>query len=268
MVSLTKGAYRTLVTAVFLFLPAPIVIVIASSFSPTGYLSFPPQGFSLHWYREFLGSSEWISALLTSVLLASATAVITVVVAFLAAQVSARKAFPGRGLFEAAVLLPLAFPHAALAVVMLSLLAAFSLRGTFPGLLLAHVILAIPYAYRPIITALRRFDWSCEEAALILGADNWTVMRRIVIPMLRPAITTALLFSFIISFDEVTITMFLIGPDIATAPVRIHGHIQESNTPVIAAVSTLFIGVTLLSVLALERLVGLELFVSNETSRH
>lgn len=261
---LSRATWRLLIFAIFIFLPAPIVIVVASSVSATGYLSFPPDGLSLRWYQEFLASEDWIAALVTSLLLAAVASVVSVAIAFLAAQVSARKVFRGRSTFEALVLLPLAFPHAALGVIMLSLVGLVGWRGTFPGLLIPHVILTIPYAYRAMITGLRRFDWSCEEAALSLGARPLTVLRRIVLPMLRPAIVTALMFSFIISFDEVTVTLFLVGPDITTAPVKIFAHIQESATPVVAAVSTLFILVTLAALLLLERLIGLELFVDIE----
>ncbi len=261
---LSRALWRLLIVAIFLFLPAPIVIVVASSVAPSGYLTFPPDGLSLRWYSEFLASGDWIEALVTSLLLAAAASVISVSVAFLAAQVSARKAFRGHGGFETLVILPLAFPHAAIGVIMLSLVALIGWRGTFPGLLIPHVILTIPYAYRALITGLRRFDWSYEEAALSLGARPLTVLRRVVLPILKPAIVTALMFSFIISFDEVTVTLFLVGPDITTAPVKIFAHIQESATPVVAAVSTLFILVTLAALLLLERLIGLELFVDIE----
>ena len=94
-----------------------------------------------------------------------------------------------------------------------------------------------------------------------MGARNWYTFRHVTLPLVRPGIITALLFSFILSFDEVTVTMFLVGPFITTLPVETYSFIQESGTPVVAAISTVLVVMTLLLVILLERLVGLEFFV-------
>lgn len=94
-----------------------------------------------------------------------------------------------------------------------------------------------------------------------MGASNWYTFWHVTLPLVRPGIITALLFSFILSFDEVTVTMFLVGPFITTLPVEIYSFIQESGTPVVAAISTVLVVMTLLLVILLERLVGLEFFV-------
>lgn len=262
-----RAIYRTWVVAVFLFLPAPIVIVIISSFSSTGYLQFPPKEFSLRWYAEFLQSQVWLEALAVSVVLGAVVAVVTTAFSFLAALATTRRRFPGKGAYDLLLLSPLLFPHAAIGVALLGLLAAFGWIGSYAGILLAHAILCIPFAYRPIVNSMKKMDLSVEEAAMSLGARPGTVFRTVTLPMLRPGLVTALLFSFIISFDEVTVTIFLIGPDVVTLPTRILTEIQESASPVIAAISSFLVVITVILVVALERLVGLELFVETERSR-
>lgn len=247
--------------ALLLFLPAPIVIVIAASFSEAGYIRFPPGALSLRWYEAFLADPRWLQGFLTSVLLAAAGAVASTAAAFLAALAVARRRTRLTALFETAVLTPILFPHAALGVAMLALVTTFSIYGTFAGLLLAHCIITLPYAYRPISVSLRKLDLSMEEASMSLGASPWTTFLRITFPLVRPGLVTALLFSFILSFDEVTVTMFLVGPFVTTLPVQIYAFIQESGTPVVAAISTSLVVFTLLMVLLMDRLVGLQFFV-------
>lgn len=246
---------------VLLFMPAPIIIVAAASFSHDGYIQFPPGELSLRWYQEFLTDARWLRALVVSLGLAIAGALLSTTVAFLAALAVSRRQTAFTRYFEVAVMTPLLFPHAALGVAMLSLLMMIGGYGTFAGLLLVHCIITLPYAYRPISVSLRKLDREMEEASMSMGARNWYTFRHVTLPLVRPGIITALLFSFILSFDEVTVTMFLVGPFITTLPVETYSFIQESGTPVVAAISTVLVVMTLLLVILLERLVGLEFFV-------
>ncbi len=264
---LWSAAHRVVVTAVLLFLPAPIIIVVVSSFTKAGYISFPPGELSLRWYGEFLGSADWLLTLGLSFVLAALAAVLSTVVTFLGALAVTRRSLPMGRTFETLVLLPLIFPHAALGVIMLGLVAMFGWTGQFLGLLLAHFILTIPYAWRPIVAAMRKHDLAVEEAAMSLGAPPFYTFRKVTLPLLRPGLVTALLFTFIISFDEVTVSLFLVGPDLSTLPVKIFAAIQDSGSPVIAAVSAMLVGLTIAIVFVLDRVVGLELFVASDQRR-
>ncbi len=258
---------RLFTISLFLILPAPVIVVVAASLSSVGYIRFPPGDLSLRWYAEFLSDQRWLDALVTSVLLALVGAVVTTTVSVMAALAVARKSSRWSALFEATVLAPLIFPHAALGMAMVALAATFHVYGTFAGLVLTHCIVTLPFAYRPIAASLRKLDVSLEEAAMSLGSRPWNTFFTVVLPMIRPGIVTSLLFSFIISFDEVTITMFLVGPEVTTLPVAIYSYIQESGKPVVAAISSALVATTLLFVLILERFVGLELFVEAERVR-
>lgn len=257
-------SWRILVVLIFLFLPAPILIVIASSFSESGYLSFPPGALSLRWYEEFFASSTWLQALWISALIAIAVALLTTLLSFLAGLAATRIKFLGRNFFNFLMLSPLLFPHAAIGVALIGILAKADALGTYAGILLAHAILCVPFAYRPMVNSMMKLDHALEEAAMMLGARPMEVFRKITIPLLKPGFITALLFSFIISFDEVTVTVFLLGPDTITLPTRIFIHIQESGSPVIAAISTFLVAITILIVVFLERVVGLEFFMEIE----
>jgi putative spermidine/putrescine transport system permease protein len=191
-------------------------------------------------------------------------ATLSVVMGFCVALVTVRRPMRARPAIEFLVLLPLVFPHVALAVAILTVLAALGLLGSFWGVLIAHLVVTLPYAYRPIAASLAKLDIAMEEAALSLGATPWTTFRRVTLPLVRPGLITAVLFCFIISFDETTLTLFLVGPNFTTLPIKIFSQLQDNSSPLIAAVSTVLITLTALIVLAINTVFGLELFVEPE----
>lgn len=264
------GAFTRGVAALLLvLLPAPLVIVIGASFSPGGLLRFPPGGFSWRWYEEFLGSSAWLTAFGVSAAIAFAAAVLTSLAALGAALALDRAPARWRAAAETAILAPLLFPHAALGIAFLGWLILLQVNGTALGILIAHLILCVPFAYRPIAVSLRQIDGALSEAATILGAEPRQVLTRVILPLLRPGFSAALLFSFIVSFDEVTVTMFLVGPERTTLPVSIYAHIHDSADPVVAAISSVLILLTAAMVFLLDRLVGLRIFIDmEEDQRH
>ncbi len=262
-----RGFTRTVAIATFLFLPAPILVVIASSFTRNGNVSFSAADFSLRWYHEFLADDIWLHTLFVSFILAAVAAILTTTMSVLAALVLTRRHFPMSGAFKLLMLAPLIFPHAAVGVAMLGLVNSVAWRGTYLGVLLVHLILVIPFAFRPVLNSMAKINPSLQEAALILGGTPRQNFWRITFPLLRPGISASLLFSFIMSFDEVTVTAFIVGPAFTTLPVQIFSHIQDSGSPVIAAVSTLLVLITLLIVFLLDRTVGIDLFVRPDKKR-
>ncbi len=257
-------ATRSLAVLVLILLPAPLVIVIGASFSPGGVLTFPPAGFSLRWYQAMLDEQGWLQGFAVSAIVAVMAAVLTTAAAMGAALALERAPARLRSAAETLILAPLLFPSAALGIGFLGWLGVWGLSGTMGGVLLAHLVLCAPFAYRPIAVSLRQIDTSLTEAALILGAEPRQALTRVILPMLRPGIAAALMFSFIISFDEVTVTMFLVGPEFTTLPVAIYAHVADSADPVVAAVSTVLIALTAGLVLLMDRLVGLRIFIDIE----
>lgn len=257
---------RLLGIALLLTLPAPIVIVAGASFNGGGYIQFPPDSYSLRWYVETFTDPRWPQAFAVSLGIAAATAVIISAVNFMAAYYVVRYAPRIASALELAIFSPLFFPHAAMGVAMVSMVGQFGLLGTAPGIILAHLVITLPFSYRPIHIAMRGIDPDLIRAANVMGASEWQALKDVVLPLCRSGILTSLLFAGIISFDEVTVTMFLIGPNITTLPVQIFSFVQDSASPVLAAISTISVLVTFIAVLVLDRYAGLTFFVRRDAA--
>jgi putative spermidine/putrescine transport system permease protein len=139
------------------------------------------------------------------------------------------------------LLSPILFPGIVLG---LSLLVAFyrvGLAQTFVGLVAGHTVLVTPFVIRLVMASLAEFDPAVEEAAQNLGAGWWRTLFRITLPLIRPGILAGAVFAFIVSFDELVITLFLAGPSLQTLPIRIFTYVEYSSDPTISAVSTCLI---------------------------
>lgn len=245
------------------FLPLPLVIVAVVSLSPERFIAFPPPSLSLVWYREFLSSSEWMEVFGISAAIAAVAAVASTGIALLAALALDAVRPRLRGVLELLILAPLIFPHAAIGIALYGLANGIDvLDGTFLGICVAHVILCGPFAYRPVAVALARLEPAYAEAAMNLGATRRETFLRVTLPLMRPGLVSALLFTFILSFDEVTVTLFLVSPQITTLPIKIYHHVEQSADPVVAAISTFLVLGSLLLVVILQRTVGLQLFLN------
>ena len=239
------------------FLALPIAIVIPSAFSAGTLLTFPPQGFSLRWFEAIAERPALTNAMFNSAVIALVSTGISLVVGTLAAYTLRRYDFPGKRALEMLFLTPLIFPAIVLAAAIAMVLGPLGLIRTFQGLVLAHIIVTLPYIVRTVSATLAEIDKAWEEAALTLGAHPWTSFRTITLPLLRPGLVAGATFSLIISFDEFTISLFLVGSGMMTLPIEMYNYAEFSLDPTLAAVSTLLILATTLAVLAIERTVGL-----------
>ncbi|MCW3474680.1 ABC transporter permease [Limobrevibacterium gyesilva] len=245
---------RVLIVLICMGMIAPIVIVAVLSFSGDAYLQFPPRSLSVAWYQRFLGDARWRTALLNSTIIAGMTSVLSTVLGFLAAYVMARGTLAGKRTLAALLMLPLIVPHVVTAVAVYFLSARFMLIGFQPWIAVAHSVVALPVVFVILQSALQVVDPNLERAAMLCGCTRFGVFRRVVIPLALPAVVSAALFSFLTSFDEVVISLFLAGIRSETLPVRIWNSLMLEIEPTIAAVSTLLIALTTLA-LALDGLV-------------
>ncbi|KQR77063.1 hypothetical protein ASG35_12405 [Burkholderia sp. Leaf177] len=243
-----------------IFLLIPVVVVVLASFSPNANVRIPLQPLSLNSYRAVFSDSKWAEALGVSLLLATVGSIISCGAATMAALANNRVTYTGKNLVEGGLLAPLIFPHAALALALYSIADQLNLIGSFIGVLLAHIVLTVPFAYRPINAAVSKNDKSMQEAGMSLGARPQYVFWKLTFPMLKSGIITALLFTFIISFDEATITLFLKGPDFTTLPVAIMTDIQEGTGLAVPAISAMMVAFTLLFIFLADKTVGLSTF--------
>lgn len=241
-----------------LFIVAPLLVVIAVSFTDKGYISMPSDGLSLRWFRAILDANELIQAFWFSFWLGLVSASVAIVLAVPAALAMERYRFPGRGTLMGFFLSPLMIPQVVLGVAFLRFFNLAGMSGSFFWLAMTHVIVVMPYALRLVLSAATGMDRDAERAALSLGASRWTAARRIVLPMILPGIVGGWLLSFIQSFDELTMTIFVATPGTMTLPVAMYNHIANTIDPLVASVSTVLIVGTLILMVLLDRVVGLD----------
>ncbi|WJH32742.1 ABC transporter permease [Paenibacillus aurantius] len=252
---------------VVLFVISPLLVVIPTSFTSVKYLSFPAVGFSFQWYTKILDRPEFIDSFYFSLKLAALTAVISGILGTLAGLALHRYKFRGSGVINSLLLMPLTVPALIVGIAVLLFFTRIGLAGTFTGLLLSHILISIPYVVRLVLTGLSSFDYTLERAAYIMGAKPYHVFKDITMPLLKPAILSGMVFAFLTSFDNVTVSLFLVSPSTTTLPLAIFSHMQESLDPLVASLSSVVILFSLLFIIILERVYGLDrLFGSNSHS--
>ena len=240
------------------FLIAPVVVVVLVAFTPEGWLKIPTTSFSLRWFRAIADHPEFISAFRNSLAIAVTASILATAIGTLAALGIVRYRFPGREVVSSFLLSPLMVPTVVTGVALLYFFSRIGLASTLGGIIVAHVVVTGPYVVRTVSASLAGFDRSLELAAMTLGADRWQTFRRVTLPLILPGLTAGAIFAFIVSFDELTVTLFVTGPKLATLPIRIYNHITYITDPLVAAVSALLVFLTIGIVLILERLVGLD----------
>lgn len=253
------GPIALIFHAVFvIFILAPLAMVVAVSFTDKGYLSLPTDGLSLRWFYAILDKPDFIDAFWMSVWLAFISASVAAIIAVPAALAIARKKFRGRDVIAAFLMSPLMIPHLVLGVAFLQFYSSIGLGGSFYGLAAAHIILITPYALRLSLASATGLSQEAEHAAMTLGANKFTVFRRITLPLILPGVAGGWLLSFITSFDELTMSVFVASPTTQTLPVRMYNHITQTIDPLIASISTVMIVLTFVLMMILDRLYGLD----------
>jgi putative spermidine/putrescine transport system permease protein len=232
-----------------LLLMAPIVIVVILAFSGAGYLQFPPTSFSLRWFVRFLGDPQWQASLWYSLIIGVIACVLATTVGFFAAYAFVRGTFTAKKLLLSLLLLPIIVPTVITSIAMYFLSARLHLVGNLIWIGVCHSIIALPVVLLILLSTLQGVDVNLERAALSLGASRARLFLRVVVPLAAPGLISAALFAFLTSFDELIVSLFLIGVRAQTLPVRIWNSLHLEIEPTIASVSAFLIGVTALVLL-------------------
>jgi len=253
-----RSRFPIVVTAlVGAFFYLPIVLLVANSFNPARFSS-RWQGFSLVWYARLFESPEIWQALKNTLIIAlSVTAVSTVLGTMAAFALHRYGASRLQRVHYTLIYQPLVVPEILMGI---SLLMFFVAAGVPLGLFtifLAHVTFCISYVAMTVLGRLQDFDFSMIEAARDLGASPWQSARKVLLPLLMPGIAAGALLAFTLSVDDFVITFFVAGPGSTTLPLRIYSMIKYGSPPMINALSTLLLAVTLTAVLVSQRLVNL-----------
>jgi putative spermidine/putrescine transport system permease protein len=252
-----RALFLVVVALLFAFLLAPVILVIPMSFSADRVLAWPPTGFSLRWYAAMFTEPGLMQAARNSLVLGLIVTALSVLLATPAALVLARGRFAGREAVLALLTAPLLLPTIVLGLALLIVFVGYGLVGSWPGLVLAHLLVTLPYALRVLSTAISTLPASVEEAASSLGASPLTVFRRITLPLMLPGVIATCAITFLVSFDEVVISLFIVGPRLVTLPVALYRYVESRTDPLVAAVSSVLVLLTILIVLVLDRAVGL-----------
>ena len=257
------GLGSALVAAVvglgFLFLAVPLLVTFIMAFDARSYLGpLPPPALSLHWFTKLFGQDEVVSSLRTSLIIAGTTTLITALIGTAAALALAKGRFPGRDALQAAFLSPLVVPPVVIGFGLLLFLARAGVVNGMARLMAGHLVITLPYAIRASLASLTGYDTTLTEAALVLGATERQAFRNVTLPLIRTGIVTGAIFTFAISMDDVSVSLFLSDPSATTLPVTLISNMRASFDLTIAAAAVLLMAATVLLIILLDRTVGFD----------
>jgi putative spermidine/putrescine transport system permease protein len=229
---------------VLAFLVVPTLLVVPMSFSGAQYLEFPPREWSLRWYRNYFASSAWMQATATSFQAAFLTALVATPLGTLAAYGLAASRFRAARLAYVLLITPLIVPVILIAIAVFYVYVKARLNNSLLGLVLAHAMLSVPLVMIVVASALKSFDANQEMVARSLGASRPRAFLLVTLPQIRFAVVSGALLSFLTSFDEVILALFVAGGDNSTLTRNMFLALRDQIDPTIAAISTLMILVT------------------------
>ena len=239
---------------VLTFLVLPVFVPVPLSFNSEAFFTFPMPGVSLRWYREVLGSEQWLDSIIHSLLIAAGVTVLATVLGTLAAVGLSSRHMPARRLVMTVLLSPLVVPVVISAVGMYLFYARFSLTGTFTGIVLAHTAVAAPFVVVTVGASLTGFNHTLMRAAAVSGARPLEAFRRVMLPLILPGVLSGAAFAFIASFDELVIALFLASAPQRTLPMQMYSGLREHISPAVTAAATLMMSLSIVLLVAADRL--------------
>ena len=246
----------TLTVCAFLLLP--VVIVVIASVSSANFVGFPPTGISLRWYEEIARRSDFVAALTLSVQIALLASAGSVLIGVPTALAVTRYRLRGEAVFSALVLSPLVLPGIVLGLAILQFYSQLHLASGIWTIVAGHVLITAPLSVRLVTATLIGIDPALERAARSLGADPGQAFRLVTLPLIAPTVAAAALLAFVVSFDDVSIALFLSGPTTTTLPVLLFAFASQETSPILTAASSLLILVVALAAVLLDRIIGIQ----------
>ncbi len=227
--------------AIALFLAAPLIVVAGVSVNAKKALLFPPEGFSLAWYGDLFTDAGWRSALLASLSIAALSAALAVAVALPLAWFMWRRLAPWTRIFMVLGVAPFMLPPVITALGFLSFWATLGFYGQPWTAVISHAIFFVTLPLVTLSLGFASIDRSLVEAAATMGADDRTVFRTIVLPLIRPYMVSGFAFAFVLSLNEYIVAYMTVGFTMETLPIKIFNALRYGYTPTMAAVAVLFV---------------------------
>ena len=253
--------YRVLCGLIFIFLIAPIVVIIPLSFNAVPFftftpemLSFDPAGYSLKWYQDFFSNLNWQGAVKNSFIIAVFATLISTTLGTIAALGLSRAEMPKKALVMGILISPMIVPLIISAAGMYFFYTKVGLASTHLGVILAHAALGTPFVVITVTATLTGFDQSLIRAAATLGASPVRTFFKVIVPLILPGVISGALFAFITSFDEVVVVLFVGSFEQRTIPWQMFSGIREQISPTILAVATLLVVVSIMLLASVELL--------------
>ncbi len=273
--------YLLICGLIFLFLVAPILLVIPLSFNAEPYftftkemLSFDPAGYSMRWYDRIMthgmanpdierGSAwwkdawenaQWLHAAKNSIIIGVSATILATVLGTTAAMGLSRPEMPFRRAIMGLLISPMIVPLIITATGLFFFYSKTGLAHTYIGVIMAHATLGIPFVIITVTATMVGFDHSLSRAALNLGASPLTVFKEITLPLILPGVISGALFAFVTSFDEVVVVLFVAAFDQQTIPRQMWNGIREQISPTILAVATILVTFSILLLTTVELL--------------
>jgi putative spermidine/putrescine transport system permease protein len=243
------------------FILLPLALVIWLAFFRQEIPSFPPEGYSVHWFKAVLDNRSFVGGFLLSLQVGVAATLIGLALAVPASLAIARRRFRGREAANTLLLMPLVVPGVVLGTAIYvfqieaEIATGLPVLGSTIGLVAAHALIVIPWAVRLASASLAGFDPAVEEAAKNLGAGPWTTFRRVTLPAIRPGIVAGALFGFVMSFGNLEMSLFLVGAGRTTLPIAILQYLEWKIDPTVAAASVMQIALIGAAMIATDRYV-------------
>ncbi|GAA1177471.1 ABC transporter permease [Nesterenkonia xinjiangensis] len=238
---LLKLLFRLFIAGVLLFISAPMLVIMVMSFNEARSLTLPVQGVTTDWYANYFQSSQWMTATVTSLQIGSLTALLTTALATLAAYALTRGTFKGKDIAYVLLITPLVVPTMVLAIAFYFYFSDLGVTGNLFTVVLGHTVITFPIVLVTISSSLQGVSANLERASMSLGASRLTTFFRVVFPLMVPGMVSGALFSFLLSFDELLVPLFLGGVGIVTLPTQIWGMLNFNFDQTISAVSTIII---------------------------
>ena len=254
-------AWSLYLGAATLFLVGPVAFIALYSMLDATFFKLPLPNLSLRWYRAFFESPVFSASLKSTLFLAAIVTPLCMAIALPTAWAIARLRFRGRELLNAMILSPLVLPGVVTGIALLSLFGLLSLKDGFARMSLGMTLLCLPFAVRALTANFHGLDPSSEDAARNLGAGPFLTFWRVTLPQLKPGLIAGGVFVFVETMDNFSINVFLADTRSKTLPVAAFEHIRDFDDPTVAAMATLLSVMSVLIVLAVDRLVGLDRFL-------
>lgn len=243
------------VAGLIAFLFFPVVVVVLFSFNSEPSTSLPFSGFSLRWYDAAFADERFTSSLLNSVKVAVVTAVIVAFIGTNASFAISRRPSRLLNAFSSFVTAPLVLPGLFLGVAMLSFFTEIGMNASLTTVIIGHSLVTLPFVVLIVNARLMNLDRSIAEAARDLGATPFEAFRKIIFPLVRPAVIGAVLIAVAWSFDEFIITFFTIGGQ-STLPILIWGLLRQGIDPSVNAIASIILGTTIVATLLAGRFIS------------